>query len=95
MSLTWPVHAPIRPRTHLQENIRKPKTFTDGMVHYGFLSEIQEPRSLQENLSSQQWKSAMDAEFDALMKNRTWHLVSPQSGQNIIDCKWVDKVKRK
>jgi len=37
----------------------------------------------------------MDTEFQALIKNQTWHLVSPTSDQNIIDRKWVYKVKRK
>jgi hypothetical protein len=35
----------------------------------------------------------MDAEYDALMKNKTWHLVPPKKGSNIIDCKWVFKIK--
>ncbi len=29
------------------------------------------------------------------MKNNTWHLVPPTKGLNIIDCKWVYKIKRK
>ena len=37
----------------------------------------------------------MDIEYDALMRNNTWHLVSPSQGKNIIDCKWVYKIKRK
>lgn len=37
----------------------------------------------------------MDIEFDALIKNKTWHLVPPQKGINIIDCKWINKIKRK
>jgi hypothetical protein len=37
----------------------------------------------------------MDEEYRALMKNNTWHLVSPSSASNIIDCKWVFKIKRK
>jgi len=37
----------------------------------------------------------MDAEFFALHKNKTWRLVPPKQGKNIIDCKWVYKVKRK
>jgi hypothetical protein len=37
----------------------------------------------------------MDKEFDALQKNQTWHLVPWKDGANIIDCKWVYKVKRK
>jgi len=37
----------------------------------------------------------MDAEHQALVRNRTWHLVPPPRGKNIIGCKWVYKVKRK
>jgi hypothetical protein len=37
----------------------------------------------------------MDLEFSALLKNKTWHLVSRKPGANIIDCKWVYKVKKK
>ena len=37
----------------------------------------------------------MDHEYDALMKIKTWHLVPPKDGDNIIDCKWVYKIKRK
>ena len=37
----------------------------------------------------------MSIEYDALMKNQTCHLVPPKSGRNIIDCKWVYKIKKK
>jgi hypothetical protein len=40
-------------------------------------------------------KKAMDYEYDALIKNKMWHLIPPQKGTNIIDCKWVYKIKRK
>jgi hypothetical protein len=50
---------------------------------------------LSEALHDKNWKSAMDAEFLALLKNKTWHLVPPQKSQNIIGCKWVYKTKRK
>jgi histone deacetylase 1/2 len=54
-----------------------------------------EPNSVQEALANSKWKQAMEAEFDALKKNKTWRLVPSKSGQNIIDCKWVYKIKRK
>jgi len=44
---------------------------------------------------SDEWKSAMDVEFEALMRNKTWHLVPPLPASNVIDCKWVYKVKRR
>jgi histone deacetylase 1/2 len=37
----------------------------------------------------------MDAEFQALLKNKTWHLVPPPRHKNIIGAKWVFKIKRK
>jgi histone deacetylase 1/2 len=37
----------------------------------------------------------MDAEYDALMKDNTWHLVPPKKGSNIIDCRWAFKIKFK
>ena len=36
----------------------------------------------------------MEQEFDALLKNNTWHLVPPVDGAHVIDSKWVFKVKR-
>jgi histone deacetylase 1/2 len=46
-------------------------------------------------LTNPKWKAAMDAEYDALIKKKTWHLVPPKKGCNIIGCKWVWKIKRK
>lgn len=37
----------------------------------------------------------MDAEYLALIKNKTWHLVPSKQGKNVINCKWVYKIKRK
>jgi hypothetical protein len=87
--------SPQRPNTRLQAGIRKPKVYRDGTVRYGFLAESGEPRSLEDALGDKNWKIAMDVEFDALVKNKTWHLVPPQKGSNIIDCQWVYKIKRK
>jgi hypothetical protein len=37
----------------------------------------------------------MKGEYSALMRNNTWHFVPPQPGPNVIDCKWVFKIKQK
>jgi hypothetical protein len=37
----------------------------------------------------------MDAEIQALQHNNTWRLVPPIKGANVIDCRWVYKIKRK
>jgi len=54
-----------------------------------------EPDSLQEALEDPTWKKAMQDEYDALLRNGTWRLVPQKQGTNIIDCKWVYKIKKK
>jgi hypothetical protein len=36
----------------------------------------------------------MQEEFDALIHNNTWKLVPPKPGRNLMDCKWIFKIKR-
>jgi hypothetical protein len=87
--------APSPRRTRLMDGIWKPKIFKDGTVRYANQTESTEPYNVQEALSNPQWKAAMDDEYVTLMRNKTWRLVSPQPGHNVIDCKWVFKVKHK
>jgi hypothetical protein len=55
---------------------------------YGcFASADSEPWNINEALANSSWKQAMDSKFHALLKKKTWHLVPPQKGINIIDCK--------
>jgi histone deacetylase 1/2 len=46
-------------------------------------------------MSIPEWKEAMDEEYGALMRNNTWKLVPPRSGVNIVDCRWIYKIKQK
>jgi hypothetical protein len=68
-----------QPRSHtrLQEGIRKPKIYTDDIVCYGCFVQSDETRNLDDALANKNWKTATDSEYDALMKNITWHLVPP------------------
>jgi hypothetical protein len=65
--------------------------YTDGTIRYGFFTSSGEPQNINESLGDKNWKNAMDLEYSALMKSKTWHLVPPRRGTNIIDCKWVYK----
>lgn len=73
-----------RPHTRLQSGIRKEKVYKDGTVRYSFLTPFGEPWSTSEALADKNWKAAMDAEYGALMHNKTWHFVPPQKGRNVI-----------
>ncbi|XP_073363465.1 uncharacterized protein [Aegilops tauschii subsp. strangulata] len=54
-----------------------------------------EPTTLNSALDDPKWKKAMDEEYSALLRNKTWHLVPNQKGKDIIDCKWVYRIKKK
>ena len=90
--------APINPaaRTRLQKGIRNPKQYTDGTIRYAFLCATGELQHLTEAVENENWRKAMDEEYNALMKNKTWHLVPSHHGnKNVIDCKWIYKIKKK
>jgi histone deacetylase 1/2 len=88
---------PPRPATRLSQGIRQPKVYTDGTVRWGMHATVttEEPNSLAQALASSDWVAAMDVEHQALLNNKTWHLVPRPKGKNIVGCKWVYKVKRK
>ncbi|KAK1573578.1 hypothetical protein QYE76_018538 [Lolium multiflorum] len=94
-----PVDQP-RMTTRLQHGIRQKKVRTDGTVAWSTTKSSDptllttEPYDFRAALASPHWRMAMEAEYTALQKNETWRLVPPRSGVNIIDCKWVFKIKR-
>jgi hypothetical protein len=85
----------LRPRTKLQDGIQKEKKFTNGTIRYGCIATTEELGDLVTALKNKDWKVAMDIEVQALVRNKTWYLVPPDNVKNMIDCKWVYKVKRK
>jgi hypothetical protein len=89
-SPTPPLHA----KTRLQNQIVKPKKLFPGMTRYANYCSTGEPETLHESLNDPLWKKAMDEEYSALMCNQTWHLIPVAQAKNLIDCKWVYKVKR-
>lgn len=81
--------------TRSQHGILQPKQYHDGTVRWCMTAEAhsEEPTSVEAALADHNWVSAMDAEHQALIQNRTWHLVPKPRGKNIIGCKWVYKIK--
>ena len=46
-------------------------------------------------LADPQWKKAMDADYQALIHNHTWDLVPFFDDMNVVQCKWVFRIKFK
>ena len=89
----------VQPRwlTRLQKGVTQHLNYRN-ISKYGLVcstDEQAEPRTLDEAFGDERWRKAMMEEYMALKKNKTWHLVPPRQGKNLIDCKWVFRVKRK
>ena len=53
------------------------------------------PRNVTEALSKPKWKTTMQEEMKALIKNQTWEIVDLPEGKETIGCRWVYTVKYK
>jgi hypothetical protein len=51
------------------------------------------PSSVRGALSNPNWRSAMQAEYDALIANDTWSLVPQPPGVNMVTGKWIFRHK--
>ena len=66
--------------------------WTSVLAAYSTAKHTQEPRDYKEALQIPHWCDAMEAEFSALQNNGTWRLVTPISGINLIDSRWIQGV---
>ncbi|DBA02790.1 TPA: hypothetical protein N0F65_006580, partial [Lagenidium giganteum] len=74
--------------------IQRPQRFEDGAAF--IITRVAEPKSVREAMDSpfrQQWIDAIRAELDALVENGTWEVVEQPASSNVVDCKWVLKIK--
>lgn len=77
----------------------KPKVRTDGTVlrpkpQCSAASTIpDEPTCFTEASKFQEWQSAMNEEFHALLQTQTWTLVPKHTSTNVLGVKWVFKTK--
>lgn len=75
---------------------RNPTSFPD-YVTYLTMTDENDPVTVHEALSRKDcklWKAAIQEELDALHKNNTWLLVKPAQGANVVDSKWIFRIKK-
>jgi len=78
--------------TRSKNNIFKPKKLYHVSNHP--LLENLEPSNIRQAMQYAHWRQAISEEFDALIKNGTWSLVPAPPNQNIVECKWLFRIKR-
>ena len=74
-----------------------PEAVKSTMVTAVSDTEALEPKVIGEakkHLDWPKWKAAIQAELDALTKTKTWQVVERPKGRNVVQCKWVFKIKK-
>lgn len=83
-------------RSFVSQRTREQSHWIESMeIGYCFVSE-KEPKNFEMALASDdsiKWKEAMDDEYNSLIENQTWQLVDLPRGHNLVDNKWVHKIK--
>jgi hypothetical protein len=91
------VPPPPRVVTRSQTNSLKPKQFPNFQLYYSTKHPLQalssivlplEPRTYNQAVGNQNWKRAMQSEFDALLANKTWSLCPRPVHKRIVRNKW-------
>lgn len=72
--------------TRSKNGISKPKSYSTAITHS---NPNLEPTSVIQALHDPEWKSAMQAEYNALIANHTWVLVPRSDTMKVINNKWV------
>ncbi|KAJ0483795.1 putative RNA-directed DNA polymerase [Helianthus annuus] len=80
---------------HLRPNPKPTDRFSPSAYHTSVGSSTNsEPTSFTVANKSPEWRQAMNDEFSALVKNGTWSLVPYVKDTNVIDSKWVYRLKK-
>ncbi|KAH9711302.1 retrovirus-related pol polyprotein from transposon RE1 [Citrus sinensis] len=97
IQLPHPHHNPSHPHalqpTHPMLTRAKAGVFKPKFLAYSSVLGEPEPATVSQALSDSKWKAAMQAEYDALMDNKTWILVPASQATKIVGCKWVFRIK--
>jgi len=78
--------------THLMQTRSKSDT-AQHRIHPSILLPHLEPTSVKQALKDANLLAAMQQEYDALMLQNTWDLVTLPSNRQAVGCKWVSRVK--
>jgi len=76
------------------KGIVKPRTIFNLSISHSDHTISPLPKNPKLALSDPNWKSAMQSEFDALIRNKTWDLVPRPCDANLIRCMWIFRHKK-
>lgn len=82
------------PELRPQRNIQIPRRYEDYILNFAETDVPQSYEAALNSKNSKDWSNAITEELDALHKNETWQLCKLPDKANVIDSKWVFKIKQ-
>ncbi|GAA0165489.1 transmembrane signal receptor [Lithospermum erythrorhizon] len=81
-------------QTRAKSGIHKPRQFLSLSASATTPNPLlHTPSCFSDIVKYKHWSQAMSDEYNALISNNTWKLVPADSGQHLIGCKWIFRVK--
>ena len=74
--------------------VRLPERYRDYAL-MSSISNVIEPMTFNESNELDEWRNAMEEEYESIMDNNTWELTKLPKHKNPIGCKWIYKPKFK
>ena len=71
---------------------KKPKRYSGYVAYMTKLIEA-EPSIFEEVVNNQEWKYAMNEEYQSIMKNGFWEIIPRPKDKSIVTSKWIYKIK--
>ena len=85
--------SPVGPELRRSTRVSIPPPYLTDYHCYFALATLYEPHTYHEAHTDPLWQQAMNEELDTLHKNHTWDMVDLPSGQSVVGCRWVYKIK--
>jgi hypothetical protein len=79
------------PKSTFRES-RPPRKFPNYLALMSSIIDV-EPSSFEEATDQQVWRDAMVEEYNSIMKNDVWDIVSRSEGKSVVSSKWLFKIK--
>jgi hypothetical protein len=76
------------------QQVQLPERYKDYSL-MSSISNVIELMSFNEANEHNEWRNAMEEEYESIMKHNTWELTALPKHKNLIGCKWIDKPKFK
>jgi hypothetical protein len=83
------IHA--TPRDTFRER-KRPQRFSSYVLAMSHIIDT-EPSCHGESIGQQVWQDAMTEEYQYIMKNNVWDIVSRPKGNSMVTSKWIYKIK--